>query len=65
MLVSTETQTSFTQCLLECNETTTMSNNTTSDITQYTQTCDTLLDGLFGSQANDLIGNFRSTYTQT
>lgn len=61
MLVSTETQTSFTQCLLEYNEAGTNSNG----ITQHTQTCETLLEGLFGGQDNDFIGNFQSTYTQT
>lgn len=60
-MVSTETQTSFTQCLLDsCND-----NSLTGSITQHTQTCDTLLEGLFGGQENDLIGSFQSTHTQT
>ncbi|XP_055855492.1 ATM interactor [Episyrphus balteatus] len=62
LMVSTETQTSFTQCLLDsCNE----ENSLTGSITQHTQTCDTLLEGLFGGQDNDFIGSFQSTHTQT
>lgn len=62
MLVSTETQTSFTQCLLEYNNST---GNNCNGITQHTQTCCSLLEGLFGGQESDLIGNFQSTHTQT
>ncbi|XP_055903035.1 ATM interactor [Eupeodes corollae] len=62
LMVSTETQTSFTQCLLDsCNG----DNSLTGSITQHTQTCDTLLEGLFGAQDSDFIGNFQSTHTQT
>ncbi|XP_054733198.1 uncharacterized protein LOC129241072 [Anastrepha obliqua] len=68
LLVSTETQTSFTQCLLESRTT----NGDTDDgafsnlyQTQHTQTCDMLLGDLFGGQESDLIGGFQSTYTQT
>lgn len=74
LLVSTETQTSFTQCLLECSNNHNNSNNKYNNsnnnglvnaITQHTQTCDTLLEGLFGGQENDLIASFQSTHTQT
>uniref|UniRef100_A0A0A1XR21 ATM interactor n=1 Tax=Zeugodacus cucurbitae TaxID=28588 RepID=A0A0A1XR21_ZEUCU len=67
LLVSTETQTSFTQCLLESRT----ANGVTEDgnfslyQTQHTQTCDMLLGALFGAQESDLIGGFQSTYTQT
>ncbi|XP_039963189.1 myoneurin isoform X2 [Bactrocera neohumeralis] len=67
LLVSTETQTSFTQCLLESRT----ANGDTEDgnfslyQTQHTQTCDMLLGALFGAQESDLIGGFQSTYTQT
>lgn len=61
LLVSTETQTSFTQCLLECNDP--GNSGVSGGITQHTQTCDILLDGLFDGQ--DFIGNFQSTQTQT
>ncbi|XP_075161592.1 uncharacterized protein LOC142234354 [Haematobia irritans] len=72
LLVSTETQTSFTQCLLNsCNDTD--SNPTVSfgslyhTSSQHTQTCEPLLESFdFGGQASDLIdGGFQSTYTQT
>ncbi|XP_018793877.1 PREDICTED: metal regulatory transcription factor 1 [Bactrocera latifrons] len=67
LLVSTETQTSFTQCLLESRT----ANGDTEDgnfslyQTQHTQTCDMLLGALFGAQESDLIAGFQSTYTQT
>ncbi|XP_067613259.1 myoneurin [Eurosta solidaginis] len=68
LLVSTETQTSFTQCLLESRA----ANAETGDATfsnlyhtQHTQTCDMLLGALFGSQESDLIGGYQSTHTQT
>ncbi|XP_037934271.1 transcription factor E4F1 [Teleopsis dalmanni] len=65
LFVSTETQTSFTQCLMDSRAN--GAENTFGSLcnTQYTQTCDTLLDGLFGVQDNDLIANFTSAYTQT
>lgn len=70
LLVSTETQTSFTQCLLNsCAD----SGNSTPPVTfgslyhtQHTQTCDPLLESFdFCGQASDLIDGFQSTYTQT
>ncbi|XP_055378803.1 uncharacterized protein LOC129610294 [Condylostylus longicornis] len=65
LLVSTETQTSFTQCLLECGNDDNVT-NAASCITQHTQTDELLLEGLFGSQdENDFIANFQSTHTQT
>uniref|UniRef100_A0A1B0A2D6 C2H2-type domain-containing protein n=1 Tax=Glossina pallidipes TaxID=7398 RepID=A0A1B0A2D6_GLOPL len=79
LLVSTETQTSFTQCLLNsCSEAQTTNSaatavTATTDVpfgslyhTQHTQTCDPLLDSFdFVTQHNDLIDGFQSTYTQT
>ncbi|CAD7005398.1 unnamed protein product [Ceratitis capitata] len=68
LLVSTETQTSFTQCLLEsrtANGDTEVGNFSNLYQTQHTQTCDMLLGALFGAQESDLIGGFQSTYTQT
>lgn len=62
LFVSTETQTSFTQCLLDSN---TESAFNALCNTQHTQTCDTLLGGLFGGQESDYMGTFQSTYTQT
>ncbi|XP_017491150.1 PREDICTED: zinc finger protein 236 [Rhagoletis zephyria] len=68
LLVSTETQTSFTQCLLESRTTTGDSEDGTfSNLyqTQQTQTCDMLLGALFGAQESDLLSGYHSTYTQT
>lgn len=70
LLVSTETQTSFTQCLLDSCSTTAHESTDSGPFsglytTQHTQTCDTLLEGLFGSQESDFMGTFQSTYTQT
>lgn len=78
LLVSTETQTSFTQCLLNstypmdlCNSQ--LNNGNTDNSlslyhTQYTQTCesDIFLQELgFTFNSGDLIEGFQSTYTQT
>ncbi|XP_023300194.2 zinc finger protein 710 [Lucilia cuprina] len=70
LLVSTETQTSFTQCLLNsCNDAGTSTPPVSFGSlyhTQHTQTCDPLLESFdFGGQASDLIDGFQSTYTQT
>lgn len=70
LLVSTETQTSFTQCLLNsCSDTGASTPPVTFGSlyhTQHTQTCDPLLESFdFGGQASDLIDGFQSTYTQT
>ncbi|KAM7356294.1 ASCIZ zinc finger protein [Cochliomyia hominivorax] len=70
LLVSTETQTSFTQCLLNsCSDAGTSTPPVTFGSlyhTQHTQTCDPLLESFdFGGQASDLIDGFQSTYTQT
>lgn len=70
LLVSTETQTSFTQCLLNsCADSGTSTPPVTFGSlyhTQYTQTCDPLLESFdFCGQASDLIDGFQSTYTQT
>lgn len=70
LLVSTETQTSFTQCLLNsCTDTETSTPSVSFGSlyhTQQTQTCDPLLESFdFGGQASDLIDGFQSTYTQT
>ncbi|XP_013113487.1 zinc finger protein 148 [Stomoxys calcitrans] len=73
LLVSTETQTSFTQCLLNsCSDTGTSTppvsfGSLYHTSSQHTQTCDPLLESFdFGGQASDLIdGGFQSTYTQT
>ncbi|XP_065360400.1 PR domain zinc finger protein 15 [Calliphora vicina] len=70
LLVSTETQTSFTQCLLNsCTDAGTSTPPVTFGSlyhTQHTQTGDHLLESFdFGGQASDLIDGFQSTYTQT
>lgn len=62
LLVSTETQTSFTQCLLN-------STNNYDEllVSTETQTMDPLLEGFDfgGGQASDFIDGFQSSYTQT
>lgn len=70
LLVSTETQTSFEQCLLNSRTDTGTSTPPVTFVslyhTQHTQTCDPLLESFdFGGQASDLIDGFHSTYTQT
>ncbi|XP_073843712.1 uncharacterized protein [Musca autumnalis] len=72
LLVSTETQTSFTQCLLNsCRDTGTSTppvsfGSLYHTSSQHTQTCDPYLESFdFGGQASDLMDGFQSTYTQT
>ncbi|XP_061386885.1 zinc finger protein 148 [Musca vetustissima] len=72
LLVSTETQTSFTQCLLNsCTDTGTSTppvsfGSLYHTSSQHTQTSDPYLESFdFGGQASDLMDGFQSTYTQT